>query len=121
MNLFQKLSSAVKLTSSSTPFAKLSLSAENPVVKAALELDLRKLNEAPPSVSAATGGLLGAKARRVRHHCRPRAQARSCIRAARYRATEATGATPLTESVESSHPLDSSVNVGDQSRKFKVL
>ena len=39
--------------------AKLNLSAENPIVKAALELDLRKLDEAPPGVSAATGGHLG--------------------------------------------------------------
>ena len=38
--------------------AKLNLSAENPIVKAALELDLRKLDEAPPGVSAATGGHL---------------------------------------------------------------
>lgn len=48
--------------------AKLNLSAESPVVKAALELDLRKLDEAPPGVSVATGGLLGTKARCVRQH-----------------------------------------------------
>ena len=42
--------------------AKSNLSAENLLVKAALELDLRKLDEAPPGVSAATGGHLGTKA-----------------------------------------------------------
>ena len=36
----------------------LNLSTENGVVKATLELELGKLNDAHPSVTVATGGLL---------------------------------------------------------------
>ena len=48
--------------------ATLNLSTENGVLKAALELELGKLNDAHPDVTAATSGLLDAGARPVRRH-----------------------------------------------------
>ena len=101
--------------------ASLNLSTENRVVKATLELELGKLDDTPPDVTAATGGLLEAGARPVRRHRGPGAQARSRLRAARYQAAKATRAPPSTESIETSHTLDSLDNVSDESRKFKIL
>ena len=57
--------------------AKLNLTTEKGVLKAALELELGKLNDAHPDVTAATGDLLEAGARPVRRHPGARAQEKS--------------------------------------------
>ena len=66
--------------------ATLNLTTEKGVLKAALELELGKLNDAHPDVTAGTGGLLEAGAQPVRRHPRARAQEKSRLRAARYQA-----------------------------------
>ena len=55
----------------------LNLSTENGVVKATLELELGKLNDAHPDVTAATSGLLDAGAQPVRRHRRALAKEKS--------------------------------------------